>query len=111
MAESITAVTMPKLGMTMTEGKVASWVAEVGAEVEEGDEIFDVETSKITNAHEAPASGVFRRRVVEEGDTLPVGALVGIIADASISDADIDAFIADFEASMPARDAAEAGAT
>ncbi len=97
MTASINAVTMPKLGMTMTEGTVACWHVDAGEEVKEGDEIFDVETSKISNAFESPVNGIFRRRIAGEGDTLPVGALVGVIADAAASEADIDAFIAGFK--------------
>lgn len=39
---------------------------------------------------------MFRRRVAHDGDTLPVGALIGVIADADTPEADIDAFIAGF---------------
>ncbi|WP_417809029.1 biotin/lipoyl-containing protein [Thioclava sp.] len=95
--QKITAIVMPKLGMTMTEGKVVDWQVKVGDEVSEGDEIAGIETEKITNACEAPTDGVFRRRVANEGDTLPVGGLIGIIASADTSDADIDSFIANFK--------------
>ncbi|MFT6424744.1 MAG: pyruvate dehydrogenase E2 component (dihydrolipoamide acetyltransferase) [Celeribacter sp.] len=97
MADSnITAIVMPKLGMTMTEGKVVDWQVKAGDDVEEGDEIVGIETEKITNVCEAPASGVFRRRVAHEGTTLPVGALIAVMAQAETADADIDAFIANF---------------
>lgn len=95
--QDITPIVMPKLGMTMKEGKVADWQVKAGDEVEEGDEIVGIETEKITNACESPADGVFRRRVAHEGDTLPVGGLIGIIAQADTSDADIDSFIANFK--------------
>ena len=39
-------VTMPKLGMTMTEGKIIRWLAQEGAQVEKGDYIFETETDK-----------------------------------------------------------------
>ena len=92
----ITAITMPKLGMTMKEGKVVDWQVKAGDEVEEGDEIVGIETEKITNACEAPTDGVFRRRVAHDGDTLAVGALIGVIAQIDTSEADIDDFIANF---------------
>lgn len=95
--QSITAITMPKLGMTMKEGRVVDWQVKAGDEVEEGDEIVGIETEKITNACEASADGIFRRRVAHEGDTLLVGALIGVIAQSETSEADIDAFIANFE--------------
>jgi len=95
--KDITPVVMPKLGMTMTEGKVVDWQVKVGDQVKNGDELVGIETEKITNACEAPASGVFRRCVAGSGDTLPVGGLIGVIAQAETSDADIDAFIANFK--------------
>jgi pyruvate/2-oxoglutarate dehydrogenase complex dihydrolipoamide acyltransferase (E2) component len=94
--QNITAITMPKLGMTMTEGKVVDWQVKAGDTVKNGDELVGIETEKITNACEAPASGVFRRRVAQDGTTLPVGALIGVIAQADTPEADIDAFIASF---------------
>lgn len=94
--QSITAITMPKLGMTMTQGTVVDWQVKAGDPVKSGDEIVGIETEKITNVCEAPAGGTFRRRVASEGATLPVGALIGVIADADTSEADIDTFIAAF---------------
>lgn len=61
--QKIVPVTVPKLGMTMKEGKVVDWQVKAGDEVVEGDEIVGIETEKITNVCEAPADGVFRRRV------------------------------------------------
>lgn len=97
MSGNIYAVVMPKLGMTMKEGDVVDWQVNVGDEVEEGDEIVGIETEKITNACEAPADGIFRRRIANKGDTLSVGALMGVIADAETSEADIDTFVANFK--------------
>lgn len=97
MSDVITPVTMPKFGLAMTEGKLAGWTVQPGQAVKAGDELADIETTKITNGYESPVSGVFRRQVVGEGETLPVGALIGIIADDSVPDADIDAFIAKFQ--------------
>lgn len=94
--QNITAIVMPKLGMTMTQGKVVNWQVEAGTQVNEGDDIVGIETEKITNTCEAPTSGVFRRRVARDGTTLPVGALIGVIADADTSKADIDTFVANF---------------
>ncbi len=91
---------MPKWGLSMTEGRVLDWLVEEGAEVGPGDELCEVETEKITGAVEATASGVLRRRIGEAGQVIPVGGLLGVIAAAAESDADIDAFVAEFEATF-----------
>ncbi|MCX2561986.1 acetoin dehydrogenase dihydrolipoyllysine-residue acetyltransferase subunit [Acetobacter farinalis] len=94
----MTALTMPKFGLAMTEGKLSSWTIAPGGAVREGDEVADIETSKITSGYESPASGVLRRQVALAGETLPVGALLGVVADADVPEAEIDAFIASFRA-------------
>ena len=91
-------LTMPKFGLAMTEGKIASWAIPEGARIEVGQEIADIETTKITNGYESPVKGILRRRVAPEQQDLPVGALIAVVADASVPDSDIDAFIAAFEA-------------
>ena len=53
MASEITPITMPKFGLAMTEGKVAGWMIAPGKPVKAGDELVDIETSKITNSFEA----------------------------------------------------------
>jgi len=87
-------ITMPKWGLTMEEGTLVKWLVEVGATVEPGEELAEVETDKIVNVLENTHSGVLRRIMADEGDVLPVGALLGVIAAEVVSDADIDAFIA-----------------
>ena len=98
MAKSdITALTMPKFGMTMKEGTIANWTIAEGAVVTKGDEIANIETEKITNSVEAPATGILKRQVADENETLAVGALIGVIAEEGVSDEDIDDFISRFE--------------
>lgn len=96
MSDSIGAITMPKWGLAMEEGMVVAWLAEEGEAVEVGQEVLEIETSKITNVFESPVGGTLRRRVVAEGESVPVGALLGVTADESVDDAEIEAFVAKF---------------
>lgn len=92
----IEAITMPKLGLSMTEGRIAAWNVTEGARVEVGQVIADIETSKIATAFESPSSGVIRRRVASEQVDLPVGALIAVVADESVAESSIDQFIGNF---------------
>jgi pyruvate dehydrogenase E2 component (dihydrolipoamide acetyltransferase) len=92
----IEAVTIPKWGMTMTEGKITQWIVPEGSLIERGQEILEIETTKVTNVLEAAAGGKLRRIVLEEGTTAPVGALAGVIADDDATAEEIDAFVASY---------------
>ena len=90
----ITPIVMPKWGLSMKVGTVMSWLVEEGAEISVGTPILEVETEKIAKAVEAPDPGTLRRKVAQDGDTLPVKALLGVMAEAEVSNADIDAYVA-----------------
>ena len=82
-----TEVIMPKLGLTMEQGTLGSWLVEEGQEVKKGDPLLEVVTDKLTMEVEAQKSGVLRKILVEAGTEVPVFTLVGIIgkADEDIS--------------------------
>jgi pyruvate dehydrogenase E2 component (dihydrolipoamide acetyltransferase) len=107
MSDQIKPIVMPKWGLAMQEGMVAKWLVEEGAQIKQGEEILDIETSKIANVFESPVAGPLRRVVVGEGETVPVGALLGVVAEAAVSDADLDAYVAEFQEQF-AQHAAEA---
>ena len=104
-------LTMPKWGLSMTEGKVEAWLVDEGGEIEPGMEVADVETEKISGSVEVPpgVSGVLRRQVARPGDVLPVGALLGVVAEADVSEEEIEALISQFQASFVPEAAAEEG--
>ncbi|SPF40134.1 Pyruvate/2-oxoglutarate dehydrogenase complex, dihydrolipoamide acyltransferase component [Syntrophobacter sp. SbD1] len=74
-------VSMPKLGMTMRTGKLSKWFKNEGDQVGAGEELFEVETEKITNKVEAPVGGILFQIVVREGAVVPIGTIVGVIAE------------------------------
>ena len=67
----IRAVTVPRWGMTMTEGTICDWMASEGDAVVSGQELIEIETTKITNVVEAPGEGILRRVVLAKGTTAP----------------------------------------
>lgn len=91
---AIKIIEVPKWGLSMEEGTLNRWLIEEGDRFTLHQEICDIETSKISNVMEAPFEGVLRRKVAVAGQTLPVGGVLGVVAEASVSDADIDAFLA-----------------
>ncbi len=90
-------VHMPKLGFDMAEGTLARKVKPEGAAVKRGEVLAEIETDKATVEVEAPASGVVRGWLVSEGQAVPVGALMAVIAGADEA-VDIEAI----KASSPA---------
>ncbi len=73
-----TTVLLPKMGMTMTEGTVAQWLASDGARVEKGTPIFQMLTEKINTDIAAETSGILRH-LVPEDTTVPAGAVVACL--------------------------------
>ena len=103
-------IAVPKWGIEMVEGTITTWNKSVGDAIAKGDEVFEMESDKIVNVWDAPVAGVLRRIIAAAGDAHPVGALLGVIAAADVSDADIDQFIAEHSATRAETESAPAAA-
>lgn len=101
-------IAVPKWGIEMVEGTITSWHKSEGDAIAKGDEVFEMESDKIVNVWDSPVSGVLRRVLVPAGDAHPVGALLGLIAAETVSDADLDAFIASYSKQVAGDTAAPA---
>jgi pyruvate dehydrogenase E2 component (dihydrolipoamide acetyltransferase) len=77
-----TDVIMPALGFDMTEGLLARWLKNEGDSVDKGQAIAEIETEKATVEIEAAAAGILARIIVHAGQTVPVGTVIGVIAEA-----------------------------
>ncbi len=97
MSDQITPIVMPKWGLSMQEGRLTAWHVKEGDVIEPGQEIMDVETDKIANVVEAADGGLLRRCVAHEDTVYPVRALLGVLAPDTVSDNEIDAYVAAFE--------------
>ncbi len=74
-------VVMPKLTDTMEEGVVVKWKKHEGEEVATGDVLAEIETDKAVMDLEAFSSGTLRKLLVKEGQTVPAGGLIAVIAE------------------------------
>ena len=73
------AVEMPKMSDTMEEGVLAAWLVEEGTSISAGDVVAQVETDKATMDLEVYDDGVLLKRVIGEGDAVPIGGLIAIL--------------------------------
>ncbi len=78
----ISEVVMPQMGADMVEGTILHWRKHEGDPVERGEIIAEIETDKANVEIEAFESGIFRRAIHGEGDVVPIGEVIAIIAAA-----------------------------
>jgi pyruvate dehydrogenase E2 component (dihydrolipoamide acetyltransferase) len=96
---AVTKVVMPKLSEQMETGKIIKWLKQEGDRVQSGDIVAEVETDKSDVEMEAFGSGVLRKILVPAGASVPVGGLIGVIAEPND---DIAAVVAQAGAGAPA---------
>jgi len=73
-------VLMPQLGETVAEGKITKWYRSAGDAVKPGDNLFEIETDKVSMEVPATTTGVLAEIRVAAGEVAPVGAVVAVIA-------------------------------
>src|SRR6266545_6325519 len=72
-------VLMPQLGETVAEGKISKWFVSAGDAVKPGDNLFEIETDKVSMEVPAIAAGTLAAIHVQAGEVAPVGAVVAVI--------------------------------
>jgi pyruvate dehydrogenase E2 component (dihydrolipoamide acetyltransferase) len=86
-------VLMPQLGETVTEGKITVWFKSVGDKIAPGDNLFEIETDKVSMEVPATSSGVLREIRVKQGEIAPVSAIVAVIGDGpAVAKASLDPY-------------------
>src|SRR5438093_4349480 len=67
-------LTMPEVGETVTEGTIERWLKKPGDKVEKYEPIVEINTDKVNVELPCPVSGTLTEILVQEGETIPVGA-------------------------------------
>jgi pyruvate dehydrogenase E2 component (dihydrolipoamide acetyltransferase) len=75
-------VMMPRLGVSVTEGTLSTWLKQVGDEVAVGEPICEVATDKVDTEIESTAAGILTEQRYAEGDVVPVGEPLAVVAGA-----------------------------
>src|SRR5690606_21537740 len=79
-------IQMPQLGETVTEGTITRWFKQVGDQVAEDEPLFEVSTDKVDSEVPSPVSGTLTEILVQEGETVEVGAVLARVGDAPAGD-------------------------
>lgn len=72
-------IKMPKLGLTMEKGQVMKWHKEPGDKITEGEVVVEIESDKITNEVKAEKEGYLAQKLIDVGETVPVGEVLGVV--------------------------------
>jgi len=86
-------ILVPTLGESVTEATVSKWLKQVGERVDSDEPLVELETDKVNVEVPSPLSGTLSSIKVKEGDTVEVGALLGLVNESkshSIKSAETD---------------------
>ncbi|MCJ1707402.1 2-oxoglutarate dehydrogenase, E2 component, dihydrolipoamide succinyltransferase [Microbacterium sp. VKM Ac-2923] len=86
-----TSVVLPALGESVTEGTVTRWLKQVGDTVQEDEGLLEISTDKVDTEIPSPVSGVIEEILVQEDETVEVGAVLAKIGDGSGASSSDDA--------------------
>jgi pimeloyl-ACP methyl ester carboxylesterase len=95
-----TPIAMPRLGMSMKEGRVVQWPVAVGGHVDKGEPVVVIESEKTEMEIEATHSGVLRHVYVAADQTVPCGTLLGALTTTADEPFDADAFRREHDRSL-----------
>src|SRR5213593_3420796 len=74
-----TDVVMPQMGESIAEGTVVRWIKKIGDKVDLDEPLFEISTDKVDAEIPSPVAGVLAEIKVQEGQTVAVQTLVGVI--------------------------------
>lgn len=98
-------IILPQWGMGMNDGTVVKWLKGVGDSISKGDQLVEIESSKVNAEVEATTDGTLGRIIVEEGKTVNVGTVLGLVLTEGETEADLPS-----ETAAPSADAGSASA-
>ena len=75
-------IIVPVLGESITEATVSKWLKKSGDEVSADEPIVELETDKVNLEVPSPINGILSEIKSKEGETVKVGALLGVVSDA-----------------------------
>ena len=81
--ETAVDVVMPQMGVSVSEGTITKWLKQEGEHIEADESLLEISTDKVDTEVPSPASGTLTQVLVQEGETVPVGTVIGRIGGAA----------------------------
>src|SRR5438128_12640054 len=76
---------MPQMGESIAEGTLSKWLKQPGDDVKRDEPIFEISTDKVDTEIPSPVAGKLQKILVQEGQTVEINTVVGIISDSTTS--------------------------
>ena len=104
MSKKLKAITMPKWGLAMKEGTILQWFKKEGEKITKEEILLEIETEKVVNELESSGEGTLVKICIDQDNKVPVGSLIGIYGDSTVSKDEIENFINEFNANFTPED-------